>query len=343
MQPILVLVGGFLGAGKTSLMLAAAARLRASGRRVGLLTNDQAGELVDSALVRAEGFESGEITGGCFCCRFSDFLAAAGEFTQPDVLLAEPVGSCADLAATVIRPLQRLYPERFRIAPLTVLVDPRRAEQLLAAGADPHMSYLFRSQLAEADIVCYTKADLHPVTPPDGRRLSAVTGEGLDEWLHEVLTSTDAVGRRTLDIDYALYADAEAALGWLNLAADFRSRRRLTPAAVAGPLLDSIDQDLTRRELAIAHLKVLVRSASGWVKAGICENGQEPLVDGMLDASPASRHEILLNLRACADPVLLVTVAAVGLAQPDGRVQIRSRAAFRPAPPRPEHRITETV
>lgn len=342
MQPVLVMIGGFLGAGKTTLLLAAASRLRAAGRRVGVLTNDQAGELVDSALVRAEGFAGGEITGGCFCCRFSDFLAAACELAQLDVLFAEPVGSCADLAATVIRPLQRLYPDRFRIAPLTVLVDPRRAEQLLGPGADPHMSYLFRSQLAEADIVCYTKADLYPDAPGAGRRLSTVTGAGIAEWLEEVLTCAGAAGRRALDLDYAIYADAEAALGWLNLSAGFRSTRPLTPAAVAGPLLDSIDQDLTQRRLPIAHLKVFVRSAAGWVKASICENGHEPLVDGMLDASPASRHEILLNIRACAEPALLETIAAAGLARLYGRLKVLSREAFRPAPPRPEHRITET-
>ena len=52
----------------------------------------------------------GEVAGACFCCKFDDLVATAqqlGEHQQPDVLIAEPVGSCTDLAATVIEPLRQ--------------------------------------------------------------------------------------------------------------------------------------------------------------------------------------------------------------------------------------------
>jgi G3E family GTPase len=151
----LILVGGFLGAGKTTLLLAAGAWLRASGVRVGVITNDQGSELVDTRLVAAAGLETEEIAGGCFCCRFSEFLRSAERLLAraPQVILAEPVGSCTDLSATVVQPILRFYPDRFRLAPLTVLVDPIRARELLRPDADPHMAYLFRMQLAEADTV----------------------------------------------------------------------------------------------------------------------------------------------------------------------------------------------
>ena len=47
----LVIVGGFLGAGKTTLLWQAARRLTAKGLRVGLITNDQAPDLVDTGLL----------------------------------------------------------------------------------------------------------------------------------------------------------------------------------------------------------------------------------------------------------------------------------------------------
>ena len=51
--PTFVVVGGMLGAGKTSLIVAAARRLAEQGRRVGVVTNDQGSGLVDTALLRA--------------------------------------------------------------------------------------------------------------------------------------------------------------------------------------------------------------------------------------------------------------------------------------------------
>jgi G3E family GTPase len=48
----LILVGGFLGAGKTTLLHGAATRLVTRGFRVGLITNDQAPDLVDTRLLR---------------------------------------------------------------------------------------------------------------------------------------------------------------------------------------------------------------------------------------------------------------------------------------------------
>ena len=47
----LVLVGGFLGAGKTSLLFEMAKRLNKQGKKVGLITNDQASELVDTSFL----------------------------------------------------------------------------------------------------------------------------------------------------------------------------------------------------------------------------------------------------------------------------------------------------
>ena len=82
----------------------------------------------------------------------------AGSGMRPDVIFAEPVGSCLDLAATVLRPVLRDEAAPFPVAPLTVLVDPARARQL-AGTRMSDLAYLFRHQLDEADIVCLTKSD----------------------------------------------------------------------------------------------------------------------------------------------------------------------------------------
>ena len=71
-----ILVGGFLGAGKTTLVAQAAERLARQGKRVGLVANDQAADLVDTELFKETGAQVEEVAGGCFCCRFPDMIAA---------------------------------------------------------------------------------------------------------------------------------------------------------------------------------------------------------------------------------------------------------------------------
>src|SRR5947207_3407813 len=92
-----IMIGGFLGAGKTTAIAGLAQRLSRQGQRVGLITNDQGSGLVDTAMLRSRGFATEEIPGGCFCCRFNSLLDAARRLTaqsKPDVFIAEPVGSC---------------------------------------------------------------------------------------------------------------------------------------------------------------------------------------------------------------------------------------------------------
>jgi G3E family GTPase len=99
MSPIrLVMIGGFLGSGKTTLLGRLARYYLENGRRVGIITNDQAENLVDTRSFREQGLPAAEIPGGCFCCRFNALADAAAKLAQaerPDLLLAEPVGSCS--------------------------------------------------------------------------------------------------------------------------------------------------------------------------------------------------------------------------------------------------------
>ena len=72
-----IMIGGFLGAGKTTAVARLARYLTDQGKQVGLICNDQSTGLVDTTLLRSQGFSVEEITGGCFCCRFNSLLDAA--------------------------------------------------------------------------------------------------------------------------------------------------------------------------------------------------------------------------------------------------------------------------
>jgi len=350
-RPALVLVGGFLGAGKTTLLLRAARLLHERGMRAAIITNDQGGALVDTRMATALGFDAGEIAGACFCCRFGDFIAAAQSLlaVRPDVIFAEPVGSCMDLSATVLQPLKQRYSDQFRLAPYSVLVDPQRAAEFAQPDADPLLAYLFQNQVAEADLVLYTKSDVQqthpqPLAPsPQPRRVSALTGGGVAAWLDEVLGGRLSAGTHLLDIDYTQYAAAEAALGWLNWEGELRLETALPPASVVGPLLERLDAELTRVGAPIAHLKIFDRAPSGYIRAGICRNCDEPSVEGDLLASPARRHELVINLRARALPAVLEEAVARATTALPATLRVIRNQCFQPSPPVPEHRFRMVV
>src|ERR1700689_4356017 len=343
-KPWVVLVGGFLGSGKTTLILAAARELERRGLRSAMVWNDQGTDLVDSRYAALSGARSGEVTGGCFCCRLSQLIDAIDDLRThaPDVIFAEPVGSCTDLSATALRPLLE-YSETYQLSPLTVLVDPLRASSMLEEDADPDMRFLFDKQLQEADLVCFTKSDLYPEYPetaaPHVRQLSAKSGQGVAAWLNEVLSGAIAGGDQVLEIDYSEYARAEAALAWLNLRAVFEPKDLLSPAMLVGPLLDHLDAALSAEKIPIAHLKAIVTSPTGFLKAAICGNGQEPVVEGDLDASPAGKLELLLNLRAVGQPAQVRGIVERELDKLDAGVTLCAIDCFSPAAPVPERRI----
>lgn len=348
-RPVLIPLGGFLGAGKTTLILSASRLLQAQGLKAAAILNDQGAELVDTRLVRGSGIEAGQVSGGCFCCRFSDLIESAEMLRSysPDVIFAEAVGSCTDISATTLQPLKLYYSHEFRLAPYSVLVDPAQAEALTAQDADPDLSFLFRKQIEEADLVCFTKVDLHPTFPKlpiaDVRYLSPLSGEGVAAWLDEILAGQIEPGNKLLEIDYERYARAEASLAWLNCRATISLREPLSPAVLLGPWLDDLDTALTASGLRIAHLKAMVESQSGYVKASLVRNGEEPIVEGALDASPEMKHELLLNVRATGEPSTLHRVVEQRLSKLPGNLELHILQCFSPSAPQPEYRLQSVV
>jgi hypothetical protein len=347
-ETAIVIVGGFLAAGKTTLILTAAQELSKRGLRVAALFNDQGHDLVDSRYASSVGVRSGEIVGGCFCCRLSDLVEQIEKLKEfsPSVIFAEPVGSCADLAATVIRPLRELRWEknfRFRLAPLSVLVDPKRARELLADDGDLSMRFLFEKQIQEADVVCFTKSDVSASYPEVNaahvRQISARTGQGMAAWLDEVLGGAMAGGERGLTIDYEHYAKAEAALAWLNLRAELRLHEVRSPAMLLGPFLDAVAEALHDADMPIAHLKAIVSGPTGFVKAAIAAHGQEPKLEGNLDASSANKFELLLNLRVVGEPEKVQALVQEKLRPLKEEITVMHLDCFRPGAPVPERRI----
>jgi G3E family GTPase len=359
-----IMIGGFLGAGKTTAMAQLAKRLTGQGKRVGLISNDQSSGLVDTALLRSKGFPVEEIPGGCFCCRFNSLVEAADNLdrsTRPDVFIAEPVGSCTDLVATVSYPLRRIYGSRFEVAPMSVLVDPTRAARILGLEQGPHFSekvvYVYRKQLEEADLIVVNKTDTISdaqrerlvsalnTSFPKAKVLScaAKTGEGLDPWF-DAIEHDKARLAPTMELDYDLYAEGEALLGWLNCTV-----RLSAPAPFdANDALLRIARDLRNRITAkngeIAHLKMTLDSEDGTgslsVVSLVRNDGEPDLRESLMDR--VTGGSLILNLRAEADPEFLkeATEQALAALGSEFTATIEHLERFRPARPQPIHRMS---
>jgi Ni2+-binding GTPase involved in maturation of urease and hydrogenase len=333
-RPWIVTVGGSLGAGKTTLILAAARVLQERGVKTAAILNDQGRELVDTAYVRSQGVLAGQVTGACFCCRFSELITTLESLhaLSPEVIFVEPVGSCTDLAATVLQPLKQDFLDRYRLAPLTVLVDP--------AAVTGNPGFLFENQIAEADIVVFTKCDLHAELPSlnhlEVRHLSARTGQGVNEWLTEVLSGTIAAGTRLLDLNYEEYARAEAALGWLNWGGCLGLERPISPAELIGPFLEDLQKALDAAGAEIAHLKVFDQTVGSYLKAAVTNNKDQPSVEGDLAASPEGEHNLRVNLRAVFPAEQLAGLFQRELAKVPGTRKDELFECFSPAAPKPE-------
>ncbi len=357
-----IMIGGFLGAGKTTAMVRFARYLQTRQLTVGLITNDQSVDLVDTARVRAAGFPVEEITGGCFCCKFNSLMDATQCLTAqtaPNVLLAEPVGSCTDLKATVSYPLRQLYGDNYDVAPLSVLVDPVRCARILGLRPGKSFSekvlYVYRKQLEEAECIVINKIDLlEPALReqlrdalgkmyPHARcfEVSCQTGQGVEAWFDALLA--DQLGNRpTMEVDYDTYADGEALLGWLNTTASLTSAASFDGNALLEQVTDKLRLVLDQLGVEIAHLKMTLLPSEGPDLGAISLTRTEaaPQMTHTLK-DPLTAGELTVNLRAEADPDTLAGAVKHVL---EDLAPVRSKVgevnAFRPGRPTPTHRVT---
>jgi G3E family GTPase len=359
-----LMLGGFLGAGKTTAVGALAQRLSSAGLRVGLITNDQGSELVDTATLRSRGFAAEEIPGGCFCCRFNSLVDAADKLdaaSQPDVFIAEPVGSCTDLVATVSYPLRRMYGDHFSVAPFSVLVDPVRAEHVFGLAEGKKFSekvlYIYRKQLEEADVIVITKNETVSHQRIEALRaklrqefpfaqvfdVSVKLGTNVSEWFDYIETGTPG-SRAAMEVDYATYAEGEALLGWLNATVQLRASAPFDANEVLEVLAGGIQALLPGIE--VAHLKMTFSPATGLGEIAVINLVRSDLVPelSLRIEEPVTAGQLIINLRAEGSPVDLehavrTAVTQLGRELPGLRGELEHLESFRPGKPEPTHRL----
>lgn len=362
MKAGLILTGGFLGSGKTTLLKKTAELLQGE-KKTGVITNDQTDQLVDTIYMQTGISETKEVSGSCFCCNFPGFKAAIDsliEEYQTEVILAEPVGSCTDLSATILQPLKKYYSDEIRLLPFTVLVDPERMEQLLSQkieGMHESAAYILKKQLEEADIVLISKIDTlekeeyarlleqakkaYPTKKVVG--CSALTGEGVKEWL-EVLKKDIRPGQTITEVDYDTYAEGEACLGWLNTTVSL-SGEQIDWKSYLDTLLEKIFFRLKGKNQAIGHIKAMVQDGDFFVLGNLTGTSRKAILRGEMERS--NQAVLTFNARAELGKEELTNLTKELLEQVSkeyqAKMEIKELNSLIPGRPNPTYRMKQVI
>jgi G3E family GTPase len=364
-QPVkLIFAGGFLGSGKTTALGALAKRIVAKGMRLGIITNDQSGNLADTLIVRQMLEELNvpveEVVEGCFCCKFDELVDQMDKILvhKPDILMGEPVGSCTDFVAAVAHPIKIHYRDNFTFAPLSTLVDPDRMRELLlketATNFPDEVAYLFRKQLEEADLIILNKIDLLEKSEvvrlktalkeefPE-KQIIAVSAKyetNIEEWLAVLLS--DRPGARSVlrQIDYDRYASAEAVLGWLNAAVKISSPIPIDCERLLTDLLKNLRDAFKEKDAGIGHLKCALTGGGKSMWVNLTDLTAEPILSTERIDRPTTAT-LLVNARVKMEPEDLETIIRRSLGRmSEGLridIDIQELQCFSPAYPTPPY------
>jgi G3E family GTPase len=189
-----VQVAGWLGSGKTTLIIALSRALSAKGSRVAILVNEIGAIPVDGKVINEYGLTVKDIGGGCICCQVAGNLMKTlrllSEGPRPDIVIIEPTGIAVpnSIKKTILSGAEK---HDLSVGSTIVLFDTTREEKLLTYES---LKRLVTIQLKDADIIALSKVDMvskemiaradeavHLINP--GARivhLSTITGDGLE-------------------------------------------------------------------------------------------------------------------------------------------------------------------
>lgn len=327
-----MIVSGFLGAGKTTTMIAMARnineRLKAQGQQghAAIIANDLgAKNLVDADFTRTADVDISEITGDCICYVTEDLVTAITRLADAgaNVVISDIPGAGVGALDHVYLTLKEEYPGRFDLLPLTCLVDPMRLRMMLPGDARQNinlpeeMRFLLNAQLLEADLIVLNKCDLidadereadldfirraYPDTPV--MAISARTGEGIPELVDFVLSHEASAQPRDLGLDSEEFDAAEAQMCWYNrrFFAKQREGRDIDFNAVVEDFMEAIRDGLIEAKRNVPHLKLFAAGeGDDFVKCSIVGIDYDLEYERKLQ-KPYTAIAIIVNARATCE------------------------------------------
>ena len=156
-KPGVLILSGFLGSGKTTVLLRLIEHLRGkhgSDYRIAIIENEIGSASVDSGIIEEAGYSVTEMLSGCVCCTLIGQLVPAirklAEELDPNLIILEATGVATPQT-------MRDNIEKYGGCPVRIvaLADASRWTKVLRA-----LRNLLEGQIEPADVICVNKCDL---------------------------------------------------------------------------------------------------------------------------------------------------------------------------------------
>ena len=153
----MILIAGFRGSGKTSLILKSVSRIsERTGKKIAVIVNDFGNIGIDGKVMEKYGLKVHELPRGCICCtlgpNFLESVRTIQDLYHPDLVLVEPSG-IADPDA-ILATMEHFQGRPLGYIKVVILLDAVRFPILIQAMKKP-----LQLQLRSADMVIITKPD----------------------------------------------------------------------------------------------------------------------------------------------------------------------------------------
>jgi len=152
-----MIIGGFLGSGKTTTIRKLVEYLGAQGQRTAIIVNEIGEVGIDGDIISEGGVETREITSGCVCCTLrismEHTLRSLITSYRPDTIIIEPTGIA--FPRQIKSNIESMGLPDIRFTPIVNLVDPCR----LSPDAGDLQNFV-RNQIEDAEVLGINKVDL---------------------------------------------------------------------------------------------------------------------------------------------------------------------------------------
>jgi Ni2+-binding GTPase involved in maturation of urease and hydrogenase len=342
-----MVMSGFLGAGKTTSMLAIAEELAKRGVKAAIISNDLgSSELVDELYTAERAACSGAIADGCICYQTEVLAGRIKQFSDADgagLVMSDIPGCGVGALEHVYFKLAREYPGEFELAPFTAVCDPMRLRAIMPEHANLHLpeeiNYLFRTQLLEADAIILNKTDTVsaaeqaryadflsgaypgiPVFP-----ISAKTGAGIGPLADHLMSASARLVQVDTGYGGPEFTAAEARLSWYDQRFYVKKAAAFDGCGFMGDFMEAVAARLRRSGGNVPHLKVFAAGGCGdFAKASLVGIDSAVEFDARLGRRyPAYR--MVVNARAACDSLALSALMDEALSETAEKYGVQCR------------------